>query len=105
MGILRHMLSSTWEGVGWMLFPSPAGSQQTLDCLQFLSFGAPKSGSPAKALGDRHTQGNRYNTLNYVHIFTTGSTKRITGSAQRFIYLLSLAVLIHREEEYKPKGK
>lgn len=73
MGILRHKLSSTCQRVdGCFQLPGLVGSQQTLDYLQFPSFGAPTRGSPAKPLGDRHTQGNRYNTPNYVHI---GSTK------------------------------
>ena len=75
-GILRHKLSSTCQGPGGCFqLPGLVGSQQTLDYLQVPSFGAPKCGSPAKPLGDRHTQGNRQNTLNYVHIFMIGSTK------------------------------
>lgn len=76
MGILRRKLSSMCQGLdGCYQLPGLVGSQQTLDYLQFLSLGAPKCGNPAKPLGDRHTQGNRYNPLNNVHIFTIGSTE------------------------------
>lgn len=76
MGILRFKLNSTCQGLdGCFQLLSLVGPQQTLNYFQFPSFGAPKRGSPAKPSGDRHTQGNRYNTLNYVRIFLTGSTK------------------------------
>lgn len=107
MGVLRPKLSSTCQGLdGCFQLPGLGGSQQTLDYLQFPSFGAPKRGSPAKPSGHRHAQGNSYNTLNYVHTFVTGSTKGTQlGQPKGFSTSLSLAVQIDRGKEHKTKGE